>query len=387
MSSQPKKILLVDDEERLLAGLRRRLSTSFEILTATSGPEALALIGRDPEIAVIVADMQMPEMNGIELLKAVQEKAPAIRRLMLTGNSDMETAVSAINEGKVMRFLRKPCDAEDLKAALSQALAEHAFQTTDDIEGAASAQARDSGAKAREAFLSMMNHELRTPLNHIIGLAGLLEESSVSGGEPSSLEHLQQIQTSGRQMLALVSRILEFSRLKSISSDHVEPETANIVRIINDEVASARTAAEQKAITISIDSLRRRVDVPAQDADIRLAIKELLANAIKFNAANGHISILVKCDNNSVAVKIFDTGCGVPDNLVDIIRQPFRQGDESYSRTFEGVGLGLALVSTVAELNNVRFSIAPLAEGGSEVTLVFNRAAPAARELPAAASA
>lgn len=387
MSSQPKKILLVDDEERLLAGLRRRLSTSFEILTATSGPEALALIGRDPEIAVIVADMQMPEMNGIELLKAVQEKAPAIRRLMLTGNSDMETAVSAINEGKVMRFLRKPCDAEDLKAALSQALAEYAFQTADDIEGAASAQAKDSGAKAREAFLSMMNHELRTPLNHIIGLAGLLEETSVSGGEPSSLEHLQQIQTSGRQMLALVSRILEFSRLKSISSDHVEPETADIVRIINDEVAFARGAAEQKAITISIDSLRRRVDVPAQDADIRLAIKELLANAIKFNAANGHISILVKCDNNSVAVKIFDTGCGVPDNLVDLIRQPFRQGDESYSRSFEGVGLGLALVSTVAELNNVRFSIAPLAEGGSEVTLVFNRAAPASRELPAAASA
>ena len=142
MSPQPKKVLLVDDEERLLSALRRRLSGDFDILTAVSGGKALELIAAEPSIAVVVADMQMPEMNGIELLKLIRERAPAIRRLMLTGNADQETAVAAINEGKVMRFLRKPCEIEDLKTALNQALADYEFQASPSIPQAPPGKAR-----------------------------------------------------------------------------------------------------------------------------------------------------------------------------------------------------------------------------------------------------
>ena len=375
MSTQTKNILLVDDEKRLLSALRRRLSADFNIVTAASALRALEIIEEDANIAVIVADMQMPEMNGIELLKAVQQKAPAIRRLMLTGNADLETAMAAINDGKVMRFLRKPCDTEELKKALSQALSEHDFQTAETIAESQSEKASDAGERARTAFLSRMNHELRTPLNQIIGLANILETNPPEATSPDSIEHLKQIQASGEQMLHLINRILDFSRLQSASKPDGEPQIADVVQILNDEIHKIRHAAAKKNITISFDSLRRHAEIFASSVDTRTAIRELLDNATKFNSPNGHVSILVKCDTQNVAVKIIDTGCGISPTYVDEIQTPFRQGDESYSRRHEGIGLGLALVETTAKLNNARFSLKSQAQGGVEATLIFPRAA------------
>ncbi|MEZ5894635.1 MAG: response regulator, partial [Parvularculaceae bacterium] len=203
MASQHKKILLVDDEPKLISALRRRLSLDFEIATAFGGPEALEIIDKDPDIAVIVADMQMPIMNGLELLKAVKTRAPSIRRLMLTGNSDQETAIAAVNEGGVMRFLRKPCDHEVLKAALRQALDDHAFQHRADAAPLPPLPT-DRGAQARDAFLSMMNHELRTPLNHIIGFANVLEQENGIAGQENAVEFLKHIKGSGEQVLSIV---------------------------------------------------------------------------------------------------------------------------------------------------------------------------------------
>ncbi len=373
MSSQHKKILLVDDEQLLLSGLRRRLSGEFNVLTATNGAEALELLSIDNEIAVIVADMKMPGMNGIELLKAVQEKAPAVRRLMLTGNADLETAVAAINDGKVMRFLSKPCDGEELKTALSQALAEYEFQTSEMHDPLPAGDAPDQGEQARAAFLSIMNHELRTPLNQILGLASVLEASPPDPDDPASLDYLREIQNSGEHLLSLITRILEFSRLQSTPKKDVGGEITDIVRILNEETVYAREAAAKKNVTISLDTLRRRADVHASEANVRLAVRELLENAIKFNSANGHVSILLKCDEKSAAVKILDTGCGIEPSHLEHILKPFRQTDESHSRPFEGVGLGLALVSAIAELNDVRFSLEPRSSGGAEATLIFTR--------------
>lgn len=369
---QPRTILLVDDEERLLSAMKRRLSGEFDVITATSGPLALKLIDETPSIAVIIADMQMPEMSGIELLKAVREKAPSIRRLMLTGNADQETAVAAINEGKVMRFLRKPSDAEEVKAAIRLALADFEFQSPETAIRDARA---DRGEIARDAFLAMMNHELRTPLNHVIGLAAVLEATPPRSDDPQSLDLLRKIQASGQQMLTLVSRILDFVHLSSSSSGEVAAGVFDIVALINREVEGVRPPAKAKEVTISVDSLRRRSEVRGDETHICLAVRELLSNAVKFNPKGGHVSILVKSDADEVAVKITDTGCGIPeDKLVEIVK-PFRQADESYARRHDGAGLGLALVSTIAALNHFSFTIASPPGGGAVATMVFPRAA------------
>ena len=119
------KILCCDDEANVLAGFQRNLRKQFTLATATSGEEALQLIQRDGPFAVVVADMQMPVMNGIQFLAKVEERWPDTVRIMLTGNADQHTAVEAVNHGHVFRFLNKPCTSESLAVALEAGLKQY----------------------------------------------------------------------------------------------------------------------------------------------------------------------------------------------------------------------------------------------------------------------
>jgi response regulator RpfG family c-di-GMP phosphodiesterase len=114
-----EKILCVDDEPNILDAYRRALKKDFHIDTATSGAQALEMIAADGPYAVIVSDMQMPEMDGVRLLKQVSELAPESVRIMLTGNADQQTAIQAVNEGHIFRFLTKPCDPNSLAKSLT----------------------------------------------------------------------------------------------------------------------------------------------------------------------------------------------------------------------------------------------------------------------------
>lgn len=104
------KILFVDDEVNVLSSYKRTLRNRFNVSTASSAKEALELIVQSAKtpFAVIVSDFKMPEMTGLEFLKRASEIAPATVRVMLTGYSDIDTAISAINEGHIFRFLTKP---------------------------------------------------------------------------------------------------------------------------------------------------------------------------------------------------------------------------------------------------------------------------------------
>lgn len=113
-----EKILLVDDEPNILQAYKRVLRRDFNVYTAESGREGLAAIEREGEFAVIVSDMRMPEMNGIEFLTRTQELYPDSVRIMLTGDAGQQTAMDAVNEGKIFRFLTKPCSLELLSNTL-----------------------------------------------------------------------------------------------------------------------------------------------------------------------------------------------------------------------------------------------------------------------------
>ncbi|MFZ5495008.1 MAG: HD domain-containing phosphohydrolase [Verrucomicrobiota bacterium] len=138
------RILFVDDDPNLLAAFQRNLRKQFVFDTALGAVEALRLIQSDGPYAVVVADMNMPGMNGIELLERVQAASPDSVRLMLTGNADQQTAVDAVNRGAVFRFLNKPCPPEELTRAVEAALKQHELQRLERelLEGTVSGSVR-----------------------------------------------------------------------------------------------------------------------------------------------------------------------------------------------------------------------------------------------------
>ncbi|HLN02226.1 MAG TPA: HD domain-containing phosphohydrolase [Bryobacteraceae bacterium] len=126
-----EKILCVDDEVNILLSLQRQLRKQFHMESALGPEQALAVIERDGPYAVVVSDLQMPGMNGLQLLAKVRELSPETVRIMLTGQADLDTAIAAVNQGNIFRFLTKPCSAEQLAGTIDAALEQHRLLTAE----------------------------------------------------------------------------------------------------------------------------------------------------------------------------------------------------------------------------------------------------------------
>ena len=125
-----EKILLVDDEPAILQGYQRVLHREFQLETAVGSAEALTKIAAHG-YAVVVSDMRMPVMDGAQLLAKIKVESPDTIRVMLTGNSDIETAIEAVNEGNIFRFLTKPCSKETLAKTLTAGLVQFRLVTAE----------------------------------------------------------------------------------------------------------------------------------------------------------------------------------------------------------------------------------------------------------------
>ena len=126
-----EKILCVDDDPNILEGYKRQLRKEFELTTAVGPEEGLRMVTEHGPFAVVVSDLQMPGVNGVEFLAKVRTHEPDTVRMLLTGNAELHAAIEAINQGQIFRFLMKPCTSELLGSSLKAALAQHRLITAE----------------------------------------------------------------------------------------------------------------------------------------------------------------------------------------------------------------------------------------------------------------
>lgn len=176
MSEPLPRILVVDDEKDNVEALKRLLRKDFEILTAYDGEEALKVLQTSPELDVILSDQRMPGMSGSEFLGKAQDLDPVVTRVLLTGFSDLEAVIDAVNRGHIWRYIAKPWEPEDLKQALKQAaertrLRRSLDQSRVELERALmELRAKDW---SRERLLQILLHEFRTAPQILEGLRSL----------------------------------------------------------------------------------------------------------------------------------------------------------------------------------------------------------------------
>ena len=126
-----EKVLCVDDDQNILSAYKRNLKNQFNIETALGGEEGIELNKVKGPFAVIVSDMRMPGMDGVQFLARVRASSPNTVRIMLTGNADMQTAIDAVNEGNIFRFLTKPCPPESLAKSLDAGIRQYQLITAE----------------------------------------------------------------------------------------------------------------------------------------------------------------------------------------------------------------------------------------------------------------
>lgn len=150
------KILIVDDETSNLRALERLFRTEYDVLTAGSGADALSLLEHH-DMALLIADQRMPGMSGVELMQRTARLRPHMVRILLTGYTDVDSLIKAINTGHVYKYITKPWNNDDLLLTVARAL-EH-YETL----------------KGRHN-LQMINERLRARLREISDLAATDDE-------------------------------------------------------------------------------------------------------------------------------------------------------------------------------------------------------------------
>jgi response regulator RpfG family c-di-GMP phosphodiesterase len=226
MNETDSKILFVDDDPNVLSAMQRTLRKRFVIEVASGGNEAIEILKAKGPFAVIVADMTMPVMNGVELLEAVSVLSPDTVRIMLTGNADQHTAAEAVNRGAIFRFLAKPCVPEILLAALDTALKQYELVVT---EKALLSKTLNGSLQVLTDILAMLDAEAfgkaqvrRTVVREIaikmgiastwdLETAALLAEIGIVTLPPVVREKLRTRQSLNPNERQLVERVPEFS--------------------------------------------------------------------------------------------------------------------------------------------------------------------------------
>lgn len=237
----------------------------------------------------------------------------------------------------------------------------------------------DQANTAKSQFLANMSHELRTPLNAILGFSEIMKGELMGPlGSTHYKSYCQDIHSSGTHLLDLINDILDLSKIEA-GAFELQDETVDITQTARaaHKLVVGQSSSEFVPVTLDIPD-----NLPFVRADLR-AIKQillnLLSNAVKFTPQGGEV-ILVANENedNSLSVKIKDTGIGIPRHELQRILEPFIRADTPMTRAFEGTGLGLPLVKSLMEQHDGQLSLESEINKGTIATITF----PAARVIP-----
>jgi signal transduction histidine kinase len=355
-------VLVVDDDKHLLAAHARTLAREgYRVETAQDADSALAALRRT-SFDVIVSDILMPRMSGIELVERMRADGTDIPVVLVTGDPGFETAVKAIEHG-VLRYLSKPVERGALVRVVGEVVRLHGIARTKrlalDNEGLRSLidelnrskDAAEAASRAKTAFLGKMSHELRTPMTAIIGMTELALDTQLTAEQR---DYLETVKTSADSLLDLIQDILDVADLDG-NRIRLDEVPFSVRDVISEVLKLLVPRSNEKGLALTSECAS---DVPAKlagdPARFRQVLAKLVGNAIKFTH-KGEVKIRGEVESLSkkeaiVRVSVADTGIGIPAETLASVFDPFSQADDSPTREYAGAGLGLAIAAQLVHL-------------------------------------
>lgn len=338
------KILVVDDETELqplmqLRFRRKIQAGDYTFLFATSGHEALSIIKDQPEIDLVLLDINMPDINGLALLGQLSELLPTARTVMVSAYGDLSNIRTAMNRG-AFDFVLKPINFQDLELTIDK--------TARYVSQLRHSARMEAIAKLKARFFDNITHEFRTPLTLMLAPAERqLQSSAISD---ATRQDLLIIEKNAYHLLRLINQLLELSKLEA-GELAVTESSGNLGAFIGQLVESFRVAAEHKGILLSLQKNNIDKVFIFDKNKWEHIVNNLLSNALKFTKGGGRIDVEANLSEaTNLELRVTDTGIGIAADKVGHIFDRFFQIDDSQPWVYQGSGIGLALVRELSNL-------------------------------------
>jgi hypothetical protein len=353
------KTVIVVDNEAIIRDICRMALQEYRLLEASDGVEALELFekgGAD----VILTDVMMPKMGGIELLRRVKEIEPTIVVIMMTGFADKEIILDAL-KADADDFITKPVNLLMLKTTVDKSLVKKALK-----EEIANLKSLDL---FKTNFLSIVSHKFRTPITAISlflqNLAG-----GVCGPEYASFqENVHLLYKESRYLEQLVADLLNFSRVMDIGQG-LKLEPCELDKVILKISTESQEVAGKPGIKISFE-MDQLPALMLDQTKIAFVIRQIVDNAYKFSAKEGNVVVSLKKAGGSYKICIEDSGIGMAKEELPKIFEKFYQIDSSRTGQIRGFGLGLYYAKEFVRLHNGNITVDSELGKGSRFVIIL----------------
>ena len=359
MNHQARRILIVDDElglrDMLAFGLSDR---GYHVVPAASGEEALEKANHE-NFELVVCDLMMPGIGGVEVLKAIKAIQPDTEIIMATGYATLETAIESMKQG-AFDYIAKPYGLDQLCMILEKALERQRLK--------AQVGKLQELNRLKSEFLANMSHELRTPMNAIIGYTSLILDKTYGEITPKQENGLKRIETNSRNLLQLINNILDLSKLNA-GRMQLFKETCYLKEITDEVLQTMECLAGERHLTLSAD-VPDTLTLETDKTKFKQVLINLIGNAIKFTHEGG-ISIKAETLRAPARLRLYvkDTGIGIKPEDIPLLFEEFKQLDASSTREYGGTGLGLAISKKMVELMGGSISVSSANGLGSTFTV------------------
>jgi two-component system sensor histidine kinase ChiS len=363
-----EKILIVDDEKTTREILSRALlAKGFVIRAVSDGIEALEILQKEP-FDLMLTDIMMPNMGGIELIEKSHAVFPNLITIVITAHADLETAVKALQQG-AYDYIVKPFAPEIILPVIERGL-EKSRISQRNLELTHVTKKMKELDQMKSDLLDTITHEFSTPIAIIKAYIDMYIDGHLDPSSTRYLEGLKSIRSAVIRLERLVMNLLTLSMGRGKTLE-LKKEKILIQDIISSALTQLREDITKKNINVLLNIEPNLPTVEGDPTKLSIAMLNLVDNAVKFNKPNGAIRISASRleKSNGIGVAISDTGIGIPDEKISQLYNPFTQVDMSSTREHQGTGLGLAVAKTIIEAHGGKLTLK--SKVGKGTTFIF----------------
>jgi signal transduction histidine kinase len=371
------EILIIEDEKQVRQSYQEMFTYfGYNVDVACNGTEGLRLINKK-DYDVVVTDLNMPEMNGIEVLKYIKKRKPYIEVIVITGYATLENAIQAMKIG-AYDYFTKPVDLEHVRIVISKCIQQIKAKRENEELKELNAKLRDLN-ELKNKFITITNHELRTPITVVKGYLELLEYFLNGSTSQEFREAMNIISDTMEELVDIVDQMHDFSSFDN-GKNKLCMKSFAVDKLLSVIYKEMKILFDKRKIDFKLEMNAPIASIKGDYQRIKRSIREIVQNALKFTQEGGKVTIrysLNECNKN-VNIQVIDNGIGIPADKHELIFEPFYEVQSTIHHTTSktkfmggGIGLGLTLAKEIVEIHQGKIYIESEENKGSTFTVVL----------------